>query len=254
MVRAYHLTADTLRDGRPIPPIGVALIHDGPVVICETGLHASERLIDALRYTPQDATWLHVVECDNIVGRQNDKLVCRHRTIVASYPLRIESLRVLAGECAALACWSARLTDDVYQRAAMATTAYRLGEIGAETLRAQWAAAKVAAKVAAEAAAKAAAKVAAEAAARAAARAAAEAAAEAAAWAAAEAAAEAAARAAARDAAGAVAWAAARAAAGAAAWDAAWDAARAAAWDAAWDAAGDAAESRAVAILTGGAR
>jgi hypothetical protein len=190
MTRAYHLTADTLRDGRPIPAIGEPLVHEGPVEICRSGLHASEWLLDALSYAPKGATWLHVVECEGVVDREVDKLVCRRRTIVASYPLRMESLRVLTGECAALACWCAGLTGQVYQLAAMATTAYRLGEIGAETLRAHWAAARAAARAAAWDAA----------------------------WDAA------------MSAAWAAAWAAARDAAMSAAWDAAWDAAMSAAW------------------------
>jgi hypothetical protein len=157
MTRAYHLTADTLRDGRPIPAIGEPLVHEGAIEICCSGLHASERILDALAYAPTDSTWLHVVECDGVIDRENDKFVCRRRTIVASYPLRVESLHVLTGEYAALACWCAGLTGEVYQMAATATTAYRLGEIDADTLREYWSAARDAARDAARAAARAAA-------------------------------------------------------------------------------------------------
>lgn len=31
-INAYHFTADTLRDGRPLPAIGEELRHHGPVV------------------------------------------------------------------------------------------------------------------------------------------------------------------------------------------------------------------------------
>ena len=44
----YHFTGDTLRDGRPIPKPGVWLKHDGPVIPCKSGLHASEHPFDAL--------------------------------------------------------------------------------------------------------------------------------------------------------------------------------------------------------------
>ncbi len=52
MIRAYHFVGDTLRDGRPIPADGEWLVHDGPVTICEAGLHASRHVFDALEYAP----------------------------------------------------------------------------------------------------------------------------------------------------------------------------------------------------------
>ena len=45
---AFHFTAATLRDGSPIPPVGAWLEHAGPLVLCESGLHASKRVLDAL--------------------------------------------------------------------------------------------------------------------------------------------------------------------------------------------------------------
>lgn len=50
MTLAYHFVSDTLRDGRPIPADGEWLEHAGPIRICETGLHASRHVADALRY------------------------------------------------------------------------------------------------------------------------------------------------------------------------------------------------------------
>lgn len=35
---AYHFVGTTLRDGRPVPPDGVWLEHDGPIAIRESGL------------------------------------------------------------------------------------------------------------------------------------------------------------------------------------------------------------------------
>lgn len=85
-LRAWHFVSDsrTLRDGRPIPARGVRLTHDGPLVPCESGLHASVRCLDALKYSP--GAWLCRVECAGEIahhGDPPDKIVCRERTIVA---------------------------------------------------------------------------------------------------------------------------------------------------------------------------
>jgi hypothetical protein len=194
---AWHFTRATLRDGRPIPPIGEWLVHDGSITICRTGLHASARLIDALSFAPGET--LHRVTMRGIEGCEADKLVARERRI--DWSLSAEPvLRAFARRCAL----------DVLPLWPDATAIVReYLETGREDIRdaardAAWAAARDAARDAARAAAWAAAR--------------------AAAWAAAWAAA----RAAARDAARAAAW--------AAAWDAARDAARDAALAAAWDA------------------
>ena len=39
-------------DSRQLVVAGETIKHDGPVVMCESGLHASERAIDSLRYAP----------------------------------------------------------------------------------------------------------------------------------------------------------------------------------------------------------
>lgn len=79
---AYHFTGDALRDGRPVPAIGEWLEHDGHMIICKSGLHASEHPFDALRYAP--GHMLHLVECDDIGKEQGDKFVCRRRKIIKS--------------------------------------------------------------------------------------------------------------------------------------------------------------------------
>lgn len=82
-VLAWHFTAgDKLRDGRPVPPVGEWLRHEGEIEICRTGLHASERLFDALGFAP--GNMLHRVECRDIRGRESDKFVCRERRILWS--------------------------------------------------------------------------------------------------------------------------------------------------------------------------
>jgi hypothetical protein len=90
-ILAWHFTADKLRDGRPIPPVGEWLRHDGPIIPCESGLHASERLIDALDYAPGQV--LHRVTLRGDLARHGgDKIVGRERRIEwsldATLPLR----------------------------------------------------------------------------------------------------------------------------------------------------------------------
>lgn len=103
---AWHFTSGPiLRDGSPLPPLGVALRHAGPVKICESGLHASRRLTDALKYSP--GLLLSRVEVEEIEDEQNDKLVCRTRVRVAEYQVDLRKLVRFACECAALAMFAA---------------------------------------------------------------------------------------------------------------------------------------------------
>ena len=78
-IAAWHFVDDTLRDGRAVPPDGQALVHADEVAICVSGLHASERILDALKYAPGNVICRAL--CDDVVGRQEDKLVCRSRTV-----------------------------------------------------------------------------------------------------------------------------------------------------------------------------
>ena len=175
---AYHFVGATLRDGRPIPADGEWLQYDGPMVMCESGLHASLHPFDALQYAP--GATLCVVECDADVQHQTDKLICRRRKIVARFDAT-ELLWEISRWCALqiIHLWDAPPVVREYL------------ETGNESLRdaaraaardAAWAAAWEAAWDAAWAAARDAARDAARAAARDAARAAARAAAWAAAW------------------------------------------------------------------------
>jgi hypothetical protein len=209
-LEAWHFVGATLRDGRPIPPDNQWLVHDGPVVPCKSGLHASARLIDALQYAPGN-TLCRVLVRGDIQHHGNDKLVGRERLIL----WRVDAEPVLAPFARRCALDVAHLWD-------MPDVVRRYLETGDETLRVAARGAALAAARAAWGAAGAAARDAWEAALAAAGGA----------WEAALAAA------------GGAALAAAGAAALAAAGAAARDAARAAAWfgacDAAWDCARDA--------------
>ena len=81
MIRAWHFVGKTLRDGSKIPRNGRVLKWDGPLVMCEKGLHASREPFDALQYAPGET--LCLVECGGKIIEQDDKLVCRERTIIA---------------------------------------------------------------------------------------------------------------------------------------------------------------------------
>jgi len=195
---AWHFTSDTLRDGSPVPAPGVTLRFDGTPVPCERGLHASERLIDALQYSP--GYTLHRVEVGGVViphGEPTDKVAATERTILWTVPE--DAVKAI------LCRWARWCALRVIHLWNAPEVVREFLETGDESLRAAaWAAARDAAWAAARDADWDAARDADGDAARAAA------------WAAA------------RDAA--------RDAARAAAWDAAWAAAWAADWDAARDA------------------
>lgn len=121
---AWHFTnGDRLRDGRTVPPKGETLKHKGPLTLCESGLHASVCLIDALKYTP--GTTLHRVECGGEIIESSDKLVCGERTIVESANM-LWALVEFAENCAkrAAAYYAAAAAADAADAAEAAAEAY----------------------------------------------------------------------------------------------------------------------------------
>ena len=82
MTEMYHFHGPTLRDGSLVPPIGVRLVHDGPLVICKAGFHASPRIIDALKWAPGNILDGVILSGERIDER--DKSVARERTRVWS--------------------------------------------------------------------------------------------------------------------------------------------------------------------------
>ena len=168
----------TLRDGRPMPPIGEWLEEPGPIEICVRGLHASIRAIDALPYLEWDNAAACVVELDGIVETpgHTDKVVGSRRRVLGWSPCD-DLLRLFARECAL----------SVASRWEMPANVREYLETGDEDLRsaagsAAWSAARDAAGSAAGSAAWSAARSAAGSAARSAARSAAGSAAWSAAW------------------------------------------------------------------------
>ena len=82
MIKAWHFTGKTLRDGSPIPRVGKWLHYPGKLVMCESGLHYSPTPFDALQYAP--GAMLHYVEIKGDVIEQSDKGCGHYRRIIAS--------------------------------------------------------------------------------------------------------------------------------------------------------------------------
>jgi len=84
-MKAYHFTSSTLRNGKPIPPIGEWLIHPEMIIPCQSGLHASPTPFDALKYAP--GFLLHKVELGGTIftqGNPVDKFVAEKRKIIST--------------------------------------------------------------------------------------------------------------------------------------------------------------------------
>lgn len=96
-ILAWHFTGEKLRDGRPIPTIGEVLHHEGPLVLCESGLHASRNILHALEYAP--GPLLHRVKCGGEIIKDYDKLVCSERAILWTIDAK-KILRKFACLCA----------------------------------------------------------------------------------------------------------------------------------------------------------
>ena len=83
-IQAWHFLKYDLimRDGRGPVEAGQTYTHAGPLEICASGLHASERAIDALRYAPGGA--ICRVECSGLGDPHpyTDKIVCNTRKVL----------------------------------------------------------------------------------------------------------------------------------------------------------------------------
>jgi hypothetical protein len=163
-MKAWHFVGDTLRDGRPVPADGVTLKHDGPLVMCESGLHFSKHPFDALRYAP--GATLCLVECGGDVvegvGDHKDKGICSERTIIARmdatnlmrYFARMQALSVIHLWDAPQIVCDYLMTGDESIRAAAWAAAWAAASATARA--AEWDAASATARAAASATARAA--------------------------------------------------------------------------------------------------
>ena len=127
-------------DARPIA-IGVTHGIDGPIKVCERGLHASVRAIDALNFAPGPIVWR--VELSGEIKTGDDKCVATHRKYIGGGVDASAVMRAFARRCAL----------DVAHLWDMPPLVRAYLETGEESIRAAaWAAARDAARGAASAA------------------------------------------------------------------------------------------------------
>jgi hypothetical protein len=168
----WHFAPDNRKTRYSNEPIivGQTLKVKPPVELCERGLHASKRAIDALQYAP--GAYVCIVTLSGQVEHGNDKSVASERTVIAAADATNLLFR-FAIDCAARAMERCGWEHEDSWNALAIRAAHMEGLADDADLSAAWSAAESAAWSAAWSAAESAAWSAAESAARAAARAAA---------------------------------------------------------------------------------
>ena len=159
MIRAWHFTGPTMRDGRAVPKNGVWLKESGKLAMCEKGLHASKHPLDALKYAP--GFTLCLVDLDGEILEQHDKCCASKRLIISRFdakPLCLQFARDVASDV--LHLWDApqvvkdflvtgKNADAAYAAAdATARAAADAAYAAADAARAAYAAARAAADAA----------------------------------------------------------------------------------------------------------
>ena len=139
---AWHFLADkdgkpVLRDGSPAPRVGEKLVVAPPLKMCEHGLHASVRAIDALEHAP--GRWACRVDCGGVVIGDKDKLVCSELTNLGIVDAT-QVLHEFACECADYGLRVAGVTDERCWQALDIKLAWLAGLAGYDDLAAAWAA------------------------------------------------------------------------------------------------------------------
>ena len=98
---AWHFTGDKLRDGSPLPKIGVWEHYPGEIELCKLGLHWSRDPFDALQHAP--GATLRRVEIKGDFLEQEDKGCSHYRrtvyqtdaTELLRYFARVQALSVI---------------------------------------------------------------------------------------------------------------------------------------------------------------
>jgi hypothetical protein len=108
-VIGWHFAESKLRDGSPLPRSGETLTHEGAVVPCQSGYHASGRATDALAYAP-GAMVARVRLSGTVIAHGADKHAASERTNLTDY---VDATRVLHE----FACWCATGALDAEEKA-----------------------------------------------------------------------------------------------------------------------------------------
>ena len=134
-MKGWHFAAagpngtPVLRDGT-LAVAGTVRVK-GPLVLCEWGLHASERALDALKYAP--GPWLSLVELSGEVVRGEDKAVATART-AGGYRDVSSILHEFAVRCAVRALERVQVPDERSWAACDLTLGWLMGVVADETL------------------------------------------------------------------------------------------------------------------------
>jgi len=144
-MKGYHFVGETLLDGRPVPADGDWLEHEGPLVLCESGLHWSAHPLDAVRYAPNGCVSLCLIEADGETILTSDKSVSRRRMIVSRVPAA-PLLREYARWCATqvLHLWAAPQVVRDYLATGAETLREAAGSAAWNAAEAAWNAAEAA--------------------------------------------------------------------------------------------------------------
>lgn len=148
-MEAWHwVSADRMTRFEPRVPIvaGETLRVDPPVEMCNHGLHASVRALDALQYAPGPI--ICRVRLSGEIVQGDDKLVASERTVLWMYDASAV-LHEFACCVAEAALLFADVTNDAFWQAIEDKRAWLRGEIDDAQLAVSWAAARVAARDAA---------------------------------------------------------------------------------------------------------
>ena len=138
-VLAWHfLREGGLTRDNHVAHVGETLHVDPPIKLCDRGLHASRRLIDALEDAPGPV--LCRVRCSGELIEGGDKLVCTDREILAMADVSLQ-LHEFACDEAERALRSAGVDDERSWRAIKAKRAWLRGEATDADLSAAWSAA-----------------------------------------------------------------------------------------------------------------
>ena len=139
-ILAWHFCAidngkPVLRNGKPAKRVGETERYRGELKMCASGLHASEKIMDALKYAP--GPYLRWVACSGKMEQGDDKLVCSVRRIVAEIDATM-LLHEFACRCAERALARIKKPDPRSVAAIVAKRAWMRGEITDADLDASW--------------------------------------------------------------------------------------------------------------------